>query len=136
MSSWLWIAFGVFVVGFIAAGTWRPGGMRRALAHARRTGDVAQIVVHIEQSPGSDRATMWDNAIGELWQAYAREAAARLIVEATSRSDAQVLQYWIRQVLEIEPEIAAEVFDQEYLEAHFKPDVAAQCGRCGSCGCG
>ena len=35
-----------------------------------------------------------------------------------------------------EPEIAAEVFTQEFVAGFFKPEVASNTGRCGSCGCG
>jgi len=134
MSSWIWIVLGTAVVGFVASLSFRGNPMKRALAHAKRTGEVGALVEAIEADSG-DRATAWDKAISHLWQDYAREAAASLVVEAAARTNADVVQYWIRQVVEVEPEIAAEAFTPEFIEVSYKPEVAGRCGKSG-CGCG
>ena len=136
MSSWMWIVLGAVTLGIIAYGTLRAGGLRGALAQARRTGDLTGVVLAVERVAEAERPTKWDAAINDLWQTYEREAAARLITEAAQRTNADIVHYWIAQVLQVEPEIAATVFTQEFLDAHFDPDAAARCGRCGSCGCG
>lgn len=46
-----------------------------------------------------------------------------------------ILQYWMKQVMEIEPEIAQARFTPGFMAAAWRPEIAAQCGRCGSCGC-
>jgi hypothetical protein len=103
--------------------------------HAAHTGNVDLLVEHIEKGGDSrDAATEWDQAIGALWQSYNRETAAQLVIEGAKRSDAPVIQYWIRRFIEVEPEIAATHFTEGFLRDHFRPDVAASCGK--SCGCG
>lgn len=134
MSTWIWVALGTVVVGFVAAGA-RGDQIKRAMKVARRTGEVADLVAAIEATPGKDRATRWDQAISDLWQGYHREAAAKLVVEAVQRSDADIIHYWIQRVLEVEPEVAADVFTREFIADYFRPQVAARCGKAG-CGCG
>ncbi len=136
MSTWIWITLGTVVVGLVAGTSLRPKGLSHAIKTARRTGDLSAIVGHIEHLPEAARPTTWDNAIGQLWRAYERETAARLVIEAGLRSDAEIVQYWIRQVMEVEPEIAMAVFTPEFLNSCFNPSVASSMGRCGSCGCG
>ena len=119
-ADWMWIAAGTVTFGFVVAARFRPMTQKQALAQWQRTGDLAPA---------------WDQAIKALWQGYEREAAARLTVEAAQRCDAKIIQYWMKQIMEIEPGIASRVFTQAFLDAHFNPEVAASCGRCGSCGC-
>lgn len=102
--------------------------------HAAHTGDLQLLIEKIESNTDGDEGTAWDQAIGALWEAFHRETATRLVVEAATRSDAPILQYWIKRVLEVEPELAEAHFSQEFLARHFRPEVAAKCGR--SCGCG
>ncbi|MEL6179418.1 MAG: hypothetical protein AAFS10_10715 [Myxococcota bacterium] len=130
----MWLGVGVLVIGFVAAGS-RPGRLKRALQHARRTGELAPVVEAIERTPRPSQPNAWDQALSELWRAYERELAARLVMEAARRSDADIVQYWIRQVLEVEPEIAREVFTPSFVNEYFDPLVASRCGRggCSSC---
>ena len=51
------------------------------------------------------------------------------------RSDDEIIQYWIAQIVQVEAEIATEAFSPAFMAEFFRPEVAAQCGRCGSCGC-
>ena len=134
MSGWVWIGVGVLVVGFVAVGS-RPGRMRRALKLARETGDLTLVVEAIERTPRLEQPNAWDQALSELWRAYERELAAQLVIEAARRSDADIVQYWIQQVLTVEPMIAREVFTQEFVTEFFDPLVASKCGRggCSSC---
>jgi hypothetical protein len=134
MLIWMGIILTVVVLALLAKSAMRTSGVAAGTAHARKTGELGALVAAIETTPYSEQATQWDQAIGELWQSYAREEATRLVMEAAERSDADIIQYWIRQVLEVEPEIASEHFTQEFLEEHFQPEVAAKCGRTGCCG--
>jgi hypothetical protein len=135
MSTWLLVGIGAAVVGFVAVGSRRGQSFSGALQRAKRQGELDGLIQAIERAPKIEQATLWDQAIGRLWQSYERQTAARLAREAVQRSDAQILQYWLKQIMEVEPEIAAEVFDQAFLLAFFQPEVAKSCGRCGSCGC-
>ncbi len=134
MLTWMGIILTVVMLALLAKSVMRTSGVAAGTAHARKTGELGVLISAIETTPYSEQATQWDQAIGELWQAYAREEAARLVMEAAARSDADIIQYWIRQILEVEPEIAAQTFSQEFLEEYFQPEVAAKCGRSGCCG--
>jgi hypothetical protein len=81
------------------------------------------------------QADLWDQALGQLWQAYDRELVARTLVEVAPGEEIMILQYWMKQVMEIEPEIAQARFTPGFMAAAWRPELAAQCGRCGSCGC-
>jgi hypothetical protein len=122
----LTLVVGRFVLGNASTTSWTE--------HAVATGDLDSLIEHIEASPSGEHPTKWDQAIKALWQSYNRETAARLVIESAKRCDAPIIQYWIRQVLEVEPELAARHFSEEFLAQHFRPDVAARCGK--SCGCG
>ncbi len=131
MMVLIWVAIGVVVTAAVILGSKSKSGLARGLVKARATGEVGGLVAAIEASPVASRATLWDQAIGALWADYAREAATNLIMAGAQRSDADILQYWIQRVMEVEPEIAEAYFSEDFLAEHFRPQVAAGCGRCG-----
>lgn len=133
MTTTLMVVFGVMAVALVAAPALRPDHKKRALTKARATGDLSDLVAYIESSPSMTRADAWDQLLLELWRTYDRELAAKVLMVAVPRCDAKILQHWVMQVLQIEPEISAEIFTAEFLNDHFRPDVASQCGKCG-CG--
>ncbi|RAL25311.1 hypothetical protein DL240_03620 [Lujinxingia litoralis] len=126
----------VMAIAAVAVVLWQFGAGRltKPLEQAMRTGEIAGVLAAVESASPKEQPTLWDHAIGELWKSYHRETAISLIREAATRSDADIVQYWVRQAMEVEPEIASQVFSPEFLEAYFKPDVAARCGRKGCCG--
>lgn len=130
MTMWMILGVCVVVVGFVATSSTRGNSVKRGMRTARTSGDLLPLTEALKADP-NDSGTQWDQAIGTLWQAYAREAAAGLVVIAAQHSDAKIVHYWIKQVIEIEPEIAKEIFTPQFLMAHFDPSVASQCGRCG-----
>lgn len=135
-AMWLWVlGGGTVAAGFVVATRARPMTLGRALKVARTSGDIQQVVQLIERKPKALQPTAWDQAIQDLWRSYHREAATDLMVEAAHRSDAPIIQYWLRQVMEVEPEIAEARLPADFMLEHFDPEVAASCGRCGSCGC-
>ncbi len=136
MEPWMWIVVGTVMVGFVAAtGFKQKGGSFSKNMNAAMKGEVTPLVNFIAALPPEEQATRWDQAINNLWQAYERETAAKLVVEAVQKSEADILQYWLRQIMEVEPEIAQEIFTQDFLLAFFNPDTAKRCGKA-SCGCG
>lgn len=133
MSIWMIGAIGL-VLAFIAVRYLRGGAdVTSWTQHATHSGNLELLIEHIETS-GPDTATLWNQAIDSLWQAYQRDMAARLVVEGARRSDAPIIQYWLRRFQEVEPELAREHFSEGFLAEHYRPDVAAKCGK--SCGCG
>lgn len=127
------IAIGVLVVFFVGRMALDNSSVDSALAETKKTGDPMPVVEAITAVDEERRPTKWDYAINRLWQAYARETAAAVIVAAAERSEATILQYWIQQVLQVEPEIAETTFSEEFLETHYRPEVAARCGKSGCC---
>jgi hypothetical protein len=134
VETWMWVMFGAAAFGVVAAVGFRGSALSRALKHARKTGEVADLAEVIATSPDKGQATRWDHAINSLWQGYSREAATLLVVEAATRSDADIVQYWIGQILQVEPEFAGQHFSEDFLAEHFEPEVASRCGRKGCCG--
>ena len=128
MESWMWI-FGVLTVGLVAFPVVRPNPKRRALAQARANGDLEPLVDYISRR--ADPATAWDQILLELWRRYERRLAAEVLVVAVPGCDHKILQHWIMKVLQFEPEIAQEVFTEDFLLTRCRPDVAATCGKCG-----
>ena len=124
--------FGVAVLVVVVAAYARRGlsyPLSRAMA-----GEVGPYVSYVMKAPEKKRANLWDQGISRLWRGYRRETAMELMKVAAVKSPAPVVHFWIRQALEIEPEMAAEVLGEEFLREHFRPDVAARCGRVGCCG--
>ncbi|MFB6264685.1 MAG: hypothetical protein ABEL76_13835 [Bradymonadaceae bacterium] len=121
-----------FVV-FLARTASRGASMADAVERVRESGEPDPIVEFVQSQPEQKRPTHWDDALGRLWQKYDRIEAARVVVAAARRSDASILQFWIRKVLEVEPAIAEKIFTQTFLDEHYDPDVAARCGSSGCC---
>jgi hypothetical protein len=138
MDPWIWFVVGAAVVGFVAVGTRRGGsggGFKATLKQAQKGGELEPLISAILAAPKVEQANRWDQALGHLWRTYERETAAKLAREAAMRSEDNIIQYWLKQIMEVEPEIASEHFDQAFLMGFFRPEVAKSCGRCGSCGC-
>ncbi len=132
MLEFWWVAFAV--VGLLLAiRLLGPGKFAQALEKARQTGEVAGIVAAVEAAPEKKHPNLWDQAISTLWQEYHREAALVLMVAAARRSDAPIVQFWLKKAMDVEPELVAEHFDEEFLEEYFRPEVAAKCGRVSCC---
>ncbi len=111
----------------------RSSALEDALARARDTGEVEPVARALASDAEDDQATEWNEVIDDLWQSYHREEAARLVVEAVDYTDATILQYWMREIMQVEPDIANKVFDEDFLEEHFDPEVASRCGSSGCC---
>lgn len=127
-----WI--GVAVIGLVLAfRLLGPGKFAEGIDQARETGEVAGIVAAVEGKPEKKHPNLWDQAIGTLWQEYHREAALTLMVAAARRSDAPIVQFWLKKALDVEPELAEEQFSEEFLEEFYRPGVAASCGRVSCC---
>ncbi|MFT7621173.1 MAG: hypothetical protein ACI9WU_000334 [Myxococcota bacterium] len=118
----------------LAAYAWtRKGPSPASLAlRAAKGGDTTPVVAALSELPEAKRPTAFDQAVRSLWDAYHRPLAARLVCDgAPWVSAAPITQYWIKHIMEVEPEIAKEAFTEEFLEAIYDPDRAARCGRFG-----
>ena len=128
------VVVAVLVVAlFVGVRIFGTGGLSAAVKQAKTSGEPAPIVEFIERSPAKKHPNLWDQAIGTLWQDYERELALMVMVAAATRSEAPVVQFWLKNAMEVEPKMAREAFGDEFLEEYFRPRVAAKCGRVSCC---
>jgi hypothetical protein len=106
--------------------------LRTALARARRERSVAPLVDAVEAVRPAARTSNYNHAIRQLWDDYDRALAIELVRELARRhGDSLIAQYWLRQALQVEPELASRLLTQEFLDRHYVPEVAARCGPVG-----
>lgn len=130
-SATVWVLVGAVVVVAVMARLARRG-MASHVDSFLRDGDVGALVGRIEALPPATQPTAYHSALLRTWATYERRRAMELIREMGMRvGDASIAQYWIRQALEVEPEIAREVLDEDWLSAFYVPEVAKQCGSFG-----
>jgi hypothetical protein len=102
--------------------------VRAALAQKR----VSPIIDALSKKRATLQPTAYNQAIRRLWDGYERGMAAELVRNlAELHHTEHIAQYWIKQVLQTEPGIARQAFDQAFLDTYYMPEVAAQCGKTG-----
>jgi len=90
------------------------------------------LIDRILERSSASRPSTFNHAIRRLWDSYQRPMAAQLVrVLAEHHADAPIAQYWLAQVQGVEPALARQVFDEEFLQSHFQPQVAHSCGSAG-----
>ena len=128
----LWIA--VAVVAALAMWGWSRAKVDTlALAdRAARSGELAPLTAALQRVAPASRPTEYHRVIRRLWDGYHRQVAVHVAKDfARAHRDAPVAQYWLRQFMETEPDIAKENFDEVFLASCFDPAVAAKCGSYG-----
>jgi len=104
----------------------------RGIAKALRSKNVNELGEILEGLRPAKQLDAYNKAIRRLWDAYERELAAALVRKLTeSHQDERITQYWLDQVQSVEPELSRKMFEKGFLEAHFRPEVAARCGSFG-----
>ncbi len=128
----MWWILGVAALVAVAF-TLRPrASVTRLVDQAVAAKDPGCLVEHLATVPEPSRPTNFDQAVRGLWDIYERRLAARLVHGAADLvAGATITQYWIRQIMEVEPEVSKEVFDDPFLERLYRPEVAARCGKMG-----
>ncbi len=131
MSSTLWLVLAALAL-IVVASRFVKGGLGRHVDGFLKTGDVSALVDHIETLDPQEQPTAYNSALLRVWGAYERRGAATLIREMGARvGHAAIAHYWIKRALEVEPEIASEVFDEDWLRDFYDPAVAQKCGSFG-----
>ena len=104
----------------------------RAVEEALARRDVTPVLEAVERMRPGGRTAALNHAIRKLWNRYERRLALDLVVVLAERhTDSLIAQYWIKQAMTVEPELARERLDDEFLRAHYRPELAAQCGPVG-----
>ncbi len=126
MVPWLVVALLVVVAWFLLA---KRGPSPVVLAReAARSHDLTALLQAAAALPPAGRSAFFHGAITYLWTNWQRPLAASLAREyARQCPDEKLCQYWLRQVLEIEPEVAREAFDEPFLAGFYRPEVAKSC---------
>ncbi len=134
MRSLVLIAAVLFVVIVLVMLRGRRGPSAHAmLRRARTPDDLDPVIRSIAGLPAAARSLLFQRAINDLWAAYRRDLAIRLIHAFGETHDGEkIAQYWLKQAMEVEPALARKVFDKDFLEAHYRPTVAKECGMTGS----
>lgn len=129
MLPYILIAFAAAIV--ILALFWKLSspGNSRMLKQAVADNDIAPLVAEAEKLDGPRRSAFYQRVIKQLWEGWQRPLAVLLVREyARHHSDEKICQFWLKQVLEVEPDEAQRAFDDTFLKAHYQPEVANTCG--------
>ncbi len=95
-------------------------------------GDLNALLESLAKRSEAAQPNAYNRVIRRLWDAYQREKAIPLVRALVEKhGEAQIAQYWLQQVRTVEPELAQASFDEAFLAAHHRPEVAATCGPVG-----
>jgi hypothetical protein len=132
MPPIVWIAIAAAaIVLFLLSKVFMPS-LDKVVGQSAKQNDARPILEAISKMNAGTRPSAYNRAIRRLWDGYQRPLAAELVVElAKNHGDAKIAQYWIKQVLTVEPQTAKDKFSKEFLQTHYQPEVAAQCGQVG-----
>ncbi len=128
MTGVLSIAFvSVLFVSLIFLALNNP--LEKAIQRTLKAQSLAPIIEHLGRHDTPALPDMFHRAINRLWTSHERELATGLIRHLTvTHPEAKITQYWLQQTLTIEPALARENFDDDFLQRYFNPQVASQCG--------
>ena len=130
MTFILTIGLVILFVGLLALSTRTP--IDREVRRAIKQDHTSALLEAIISRPVDHQPNLFHRAINILWSAHQRELALELIEELAKRHrDEKIAQYWLGQSLSVEPRLTRSRLNQEFIEAHFKPEVAARCGPVG-----
>lgn len=127
MLTWIAVALGVVMLWMWFS---KRGASSLSLARqAEKSQDLSPVLQAAAALPLAARSAFFHDAIGYLWKNWQRPLAARLAREYASQCpDETLCQYWLKQVLEVEPTVARDTFDEGFLAGFYRPEVAKKCG--------
>ncbi len=128
MSSSMWLALiaGAFVVFLLYRAVKTPlNKVVDAAAEKQETGLILEAIGQLRESA---RPAGYHRAIRRLWDRYNRPLAAELVKElAKSHAEIPIAQYWLKQVITVEPALAKSKFTKKFLRTYYQPEIAAKC---------
>lgn len=131
MPDLIWMLLGGAVV-IVILRLFFSSNMEKLIAAVAKGGDPAPLLAALAAIREGKQLDEYNRVIRQLWDDYNREQAVPLIKElARIHGAAPIGQYWLEQVRTVEPDLARRFLDEEFLSAHFKPEVAATCGKVG-----
>lgn len=121
------------VVGYFVTRRGLAPGAGKLVDAAIEQGSVAPIVEAAGQLGPVQRSALFQQALTILWEEFQRPLAVQLAKEyAAEHSDEKICQFWLKQAMEVEPLSAKKTFDDTFLKTHYRPEVAACCGKTSS----
>ena len=131
MTSVLSIAFvSVLFVSLLFLALNNP--LEKAIQRTLKAQSLGPLLEHLQRGEVPALPEMFHRAINRLWTSHERELATTLVRHLTvTHPEAKITQYWLNQTLTIEPALARENFDEDFLKRYFNPQVASQCGPAG-----
>lgn len=136
MTTLLFVGCAILAIVIIAL-QFHGNAILKAMKTVKKTHDPKPVIDAIDNAKTQDLPTAYNACIKTLWDAYDRETATRLVGALLERNDtAKISQYWLRTVMEVEPEIARKLLGEDFIKTHFHEEIAAGTGSgCGgSCG--
>ena len=122
------LVFSIVFLLFVAF----PNRLEALVRQAVKTKDLQPLRDELAAKPKDVRPNWFNRAAKSLWLGYERDMAAELVLWfAEANPEVPIGQYWIQQVLTVEPLIAQAKFSEEFLQTYFNPEVAAHCGPAG-----
>jgi len=131
MSIGWWVALAVVAVVVVVSRLLAKRAERHVL-RAVKNGDVEPLREALRKRSALTAPAAYNRAIRGLWDAYRRDLAAPLIRDLGERfGEVFISQYWLKQLLTVEPGLAKANLDPKFLEQHYQPEVAQKCGSFG-----
>lgn len=126
MVPWLIVALVLVIAVTLLA---KRGPSPHALARAAAASQDLSALLQAAATLRPDRRPAFLHAaVLTLWNGWQRPLAARLVREfASQHPDQRLVQYWLGRMLQIEPELAGQTFDEAFLAGVYRPEVAEGC---------
>ena len=130
--TYLVVGFGIVFIIVLILMNVKGNSIGKAVKECRKTHDVKPVIAAIDEDSTVDVPTVYNSAIKSLWEAYDRETATDLIKALLERNDqAPISQFWLKTVMDVEPDIARKKLGNDFIQAHYNEGIAAKCGGCG-----
>lgn len=125
------LTIATLLLGMWAWSRFRPDPVGLA-DRAVSTGQFAPVFTALHRVSVSNQPTEYHRVIKRLWDGYHREEAVEVAKDfARHHREAPTAQFWLREFLEKEPEIAREHLDEAFMAAFHDRAIAAKCGKFG-----
>ena len=125
-AMWLAVIGAVVVVFFLFRAFKTP--LDKVVDAALEKQETGLILDAINELRESARPAGYNRAIRRLWDKYHRPLAVDLVKElASNHTDVPIAQYWLKQVITVEPALAKRKLNRKFLRAHYQPEIAAKC---------
>lgn len=130
MSGLIVLGAALLAVSFVVWRRFSPS-LSGLVDQAVREGTATGLLTALERRSPSAQPVAFNHAIRRLWNLYERSLTVDLIrALAAGHADTKIAQFWLKELQVAEPKLAKQL-SKEFLDAHYRPEVAAQCGAVG-----